>query len=303
MPPEPLPSRDLAAFVAAVEAHSVQGAADGLGVTQSAATKRIQALERRVGVQLLERGSRGVWPTDAGRRLYPEAKQALAALARAAAVVSQVNATHRHVLNLAASHTIGEFLLPTWLAEFRVADGDPTLRAEVDVLNSPGVLGRVRDGVAEIGFVEGLDALDGFEALPLMRDELRVIVSIGHRWAGRGSVALPELEREPYYTRERDSGTRAVATAAFARHGVHLTPALEAASIQALKRSVLGGGFTLLSPVTVESEVESGLLRALPVRGVALGRELLAVRRGRPIPGTAAQRMWAWLRDRRAVPA
>ncbi|MCW3046932.1 MAG: hypothetical protein JWO74_1216 [Solirubrobacterales bacterium] len=45
---DPLPGRDLAAFVTAVESGTVQGAADALQLTQSAATKRLQALERRV---------------------------------------------------------------------------------------------------------------------------------------------------------------------------------------------------------------------------------------------------------------
>ncbi|MBA2636914.1 MAG: LysR family transcriptional regulator, partial [Solirubrobacterales bacterium] len=45
---EPLAGRDLVAFVAAVEAGSVQGAADALQLTQSAATKRLQSLERRL---------------------------------------------------------------------------------------------------------------------------------------------------------------------------------------------------------------------------------------------------------------
>jgi len=77
---EPLAGRDLAAFVAAVETGSVQGAADALQLTQSAATKRLQALERRVGRRLLHRGPRGAHPTAAGKLLYPEAKQALDAL-------------------------------------------------------------------------------------------------------------------------------------------------------------------------------------------------------------------------------
>lgn len=298
MEADPLAGRELAAFVAAVESASMHGAADALGLTQSAVSKRIQALERRTGVALLERGRQGVAPSEAGRLLYPEAKHALAALARAAAVVDEATDAHRHVLRLAASYTIGEFLLPAWLASFRAADGDASLRAEVDVINSPGVIGRVRAGTAAIGFVEGVDPLDDLEAIGLMRDELVVVVAPGHRWARRRSVRPGELSREPYYTRERDSGTRAVVTAALGRHGVRLDPALETASTQALKRAVLDGGFTVLSRVTVEGEVRAGTLRALPVADVGLERELRAVRCGRPARGAAAQRLWAWLRDR-----
>lgn len=64
----PLPGSELAAFVAAVEAGSVHGAADALQLTQSAVTKRILTLEQRVGGRLLERGRFGVRPTELGRR-------------------------------------------------------------------------------------------------------------------------------------------------------------------------------------------------------------------------------------------
>jgi DNA-binding transcriptional LysR family regulator len=73
-PSEPLSARDVATFAAAVETGSIQAAADALALTQSAATKRIQRLERRLGVTLLDRGRYGVRPTDAGRSLYPDAK-------------------------------------------------------------------------------------------------------------------------------------------------------------------------------------------------------------------------------------
>jgi len=65
----PLSAGGLVAFVAAVEASSVHGAADALDLTQSAVTKRLQALERRGGVVLFGRGRFGVRPTPAGRLL------------------------------------------------------------------------------------------------------------------------------------------------------------------------------------------------------------------------------------------
>src|SRR3979409_1884349 len=83
----PLAGSELAAFVAALEAGSVHGAADALQLTQSAVTKRIQMLERRVGGRLFERGRFGGGPTELGRTVYPAAKRALDALGSVAEVV------------------------------------------------------------------------------------------------------------------------------------------------------------------------------------------------------------------------
>jgi DNA-binding transcriptional LysR family regulator len=138
--PDPLSSRELAAFVAAVETHSVQGAAEALDLTQSATTKRIQALERRLGVALLHRGRHGVRPTEEGMALYPEARRGLDALLLAEQAISGARAARP--LRIAASHTVGEALLPTWLTAFRAEL--PGVHPQVDVVNSPAAIAALR---------------------------------------------------------------------------------------------------------------------------------------------------------------
>lgn len=289
-----LDPEELAAFVAAVESGTVGAAAEALELTQSAASKRLQGLERRIGGPLLERGRFGVRATDAGRLLYPEAKQALAALSHAADV-ARTHAAQAPSLRLAASHTIGGFLLPGWLSGFR---GGPStaLRAQVEIVNSHGVLARVRDGHVDIGFIESLDDADGLDELRIAQDEIVAVVAAGHPWARRREVRAHQLREVPYLTREPGSGTRAVAAAALARAGLgELEPTLEAASTQSLKRAVLDGGFTLISRLAVEAEVQAGSLCARHVAGLDLHRPLRAVRRRRPAPGADAGRFWDYL--------
>ncbi len=291
---EPLNAGELAAFIAAVETGSVTAAAEALELTQSAASKRILMLERRLGVRVLERGRLGVTATAAGRVLYPEAQQALSALRHAAAVVA-VHAEQAPTLRLAASHTIGGFLLPGWLTRFRTSEARAS-RAQVEVVNSDGVLASVRAGTAEIGFVESLAPAEGLEALTIMSDEIVAVVAPGHRWAGLRAIPARALLDEAYLTREPGSGTRSVATAALAAVGIVLTPTIETASTQSLKRAVLEDGFTLISHLAVEAETRAGTLCAVPVAGVDLTRPLRAVRRRRPAARREAARFWRYLR-------
>jgi DNA-binding transcriptional LysR family regulator len=292
----PLSGGDLVAFVAAMESKSVHGAADALRLTASAVTKRIQALERRLDTQLFERGRFGVRPTEAARLLYPEARQALAALQLAEQSVIETRPDQAVTLTLAASLTIGGFLLPGWLAAFRALEA--TVRSKVEVVNSAGVIAAVRNRQAEIGFVEGLDPLGGLDVVDLQRDHIVVVVARGHRWAGRRSVAAADLAGEPYLTREQGSGTRAVAAAGLASVGVELTPSFEAASTQSIKRALNGGGFALLSELTVETERGAGALTTLTVRGLDLVRDLRAIRDPRRRLPAASQRFWDWLQQR-----
>ena len=289
---EPLPSAPLAAFVAAHEAGSIQGAADALSLTQSAVTKRIQTLERLVGAPVFERGRSGVRPTALGRTIYPLAKQALTQLRQVADAAEATGREHPE-LRLSASHTIGEFLLPGWLSSYRRLA--PDVHPQLEIVNSKGVLEAVREGRSAVGFVEGRDALDGLDSIVLSPDTLVVVVTAEHPWAKRSSVTAQELTQAPYLTREPSSGTRATATAALVAVGIELIPAFEAASTQSLKLALDGEGFTIVSSLVIGEEQRAGTHVALPVRGVDLSRELRAIRRSRSAAREPARSFWRWL--------
>ena len=88
-----------------------------------------------------------------------------------------------------------------------------------------------------------------------------------------------------------------MAAAALAAHGIELTPALEAASSQSLKRTLESGGFALMSRLAVTAEQQAGTLRVLAIRDVDLTRDLRAVRdpRRRPPDSSQPTAFWAWL--------
>ncbi len=292
---EPLPSRELLAFVAAVEAGGLGAAAGSLSLTQSAVTKRIQSLERRLGTKLLRRSHDGVTPTAAGRALYPDAKEGLAALARASASVLD-HAQPGPRLRLAASHTTGEILLPRWLAAVRIEL--PALRSSVAVVNSTAVLSAVEEGEADIGLLPGQAPPAGLESIMVGEDRLVAVVAPRHRWAAAGSVAPSQLASESFFARERGSHTRALAVGALRAAGVELAPELELNSTQALKRTVMGGGYTIISQLAFADEADRGELHALPIRGVDLSRSLYAVRRPGHEPPAVAHQLWSWLAAR-----
>jgi DNA-binding transcriptional LysR family regulator len=299
---EPMPSRELAAFVAAVETRGIGAAADLLSLTQSAVSKRIKNLERRLGAVLLERSHGGVRLTAAGSAIYPDAKDALLALSRAAQTLRDERDVGAQRLMLAASSTIGTCLLPRWLAEFRTAR--PSVRPQVSVSNCQSVLAAVHAHEVELGFVPFTDSLDGFDMLTVGHDELVVVVGASHRWAHTDSVVPSQLSREPFVTREDGSGTRASSVEAVRRLGVELQPELAMSSIDALKRVILDRGFTIMSSLAISDERSTGQLRALRLDGVSLPRELLAIKRRDGQLGPAALQFWAWLAaERTAVPA
>jgi DNA-binding transcriptional LysR family regulator len=290
---EPLPSRELIAFVAAVETGRLGAAADSLSLTQSAVTKRIQSLEQRLGTQLLERSHNGVSATPAGRALYPDAKEGLVAFSRAARSVHDDKASPDACLRLAASHTIGELLLPRWLAAFRIAV--PILHSSVTVANSETVLAAVHEHHADIGLLPDPDRRAGLDSIRVGKDELVVVVGPHHRWTAANSVAPSQLRSETFFTREEGSGTRSLAHDALLHLGVELLPAVEVGSTEALKRMVLREGYTIISSLAIADQQAVGELHALSIQGVDLSRSLCAVKRRSSGPPPVARQFWAWL--------
>lgn len=132
MEQSPTPSLDdLRAFLQIAQDRSFSRAAEALGVPKATLSRRLSQLERLLGVQLLERTTRSVQLTVAGREFQPEAAAVLAALVEATAKVRGTGSELRGRIRLAASTEFGGSVLSPLLAEFAVAH--PGLDLEVNL--------------------------------------------------------------------------------------------------------------------------------------------------------------------------
>jgi DNA-binding transcriptional LysR family regulator len=98
---------DIQAFIAVVDAGSFTAAAERLGSAKSAVSRRVSALEERLGVQLLHRTTRVLNLTDTGRSFYEHGTRILADLAEAEAAVQQEHSELRGTLRLALPLSFG----------------------------------------------------------------------------------------------------------------------------------------------------------------------------------------------------
>jgi DNA-binding transcriptional LysR family regulator len=283
-----LPARvsDLAAFdllLTVARAGSLGRAAAEHGISQPAASTRIRQLEGQLGLALIERSPRGSRLTPAGALTAVDAAAALDA------GVTALRREHESRLRIVASMTVAEYLLPSWLTALRALD--PGAAVALSAVNSADVAEAVLTGVAEVGFVEGPDLPGGLRAARVGRDELTVVVAPAHPWARRRrGIEAAELAATPLVAREAGSGTRRVFEQALARDGLDpVPPQAELSSTTAIKSAVAAGaGPAVLSSLAVAPELASGALRAVPVLGLDLHRDLRAVwLAGRPLTGPA----------------
>jgi DNA-binding transcriptional LysR family regulator len=109
--------RELSAFVAVVEEGGMSAASRRLNVSQSALSQTVSALERELGVALLERTSTGVRPTEAGTTLLAEARAVLARYHQALRTMSNYGTESSSVIRLGIPLELAPDVLPTALAK------------------------------------------------------------------------------------------------------------------------------------------------------------------------------------------
>lgn len=122
-------------------------AARPLGLRKSTVSRRIAALEERLGVRLLERGRRGVALTDAGRDFHAGAARLVAEARRLEEAATAARATPQGTLRVAAPAVLAELLAPV-LAELLLRF--PALRVEV-ALEQHGEPGDACDLALRVG--------------------------------------------------------------------------------------------------------------------------------------------------------
>ena len=252
-------------FAAVAESGHVTRAAAALGITQSAASAAIAALENLYEVKLFNRVGRSVELSEAGQIFLVEARAVLDRARLAQRALRTLGGSATGHLDIAASQTIANYWLPRRLSVFH--DRYPAIALNVVISNTRGVERAVVNGDADVGFVEGITHSPELLLDEVDHDQLALVVS-AKRWPSLG-VGGVDLAAVPWVVREPGSGTRGVLEDMALGAGLQwsdLNVALELPSNEAVREAVeAGAGATLISRHVVASALSAGTLRALPL--------------------------------------
>jgi DNA-binding transcriptional LysR family regulator len=270
---------ELRAFCAAVDLGTLGKAAISLKISQPALSKRLRTLEAAAGAKLLERSSRGVEPTAAGRRLYPEARRLL----QQADLVERVLESaprEQAPIELAVSHTIAEFFLPPELVAYQADGRRPPV--QLTIANSSSVRRMVAEGRASIGIAatgpDGMeDGANELEELELLGDEVVVAVPQDHAWYRRKQIPQELFLTTPMVMRDLDAHVRRCVEAVLAERGLTLAePLIEAASTAVAKREAIQRSAPVLLSALSVDEARDRLYRR-PVAGLSFPRRFVVI--------------------------
>lgn len=281
---------DLALFVRVAACGSMGRAAEETGLSQPAVTRRLAALERFLGLRVLERTRRGTTLTPTGRVVVDWAHSLLESAADFTQSVHTLREQHEETLQVAVSMTIAGHVAPTWFARLKVRS--PGTEVSMAVRNSAEVADLVHNGGADIGFCETPRITRPLRRRRLEGDRLVLAVAPDHPWANRPEPVAPkELAETPLLVREEGSGTRETLDAALSRHRLTFQPAFVLASNSSLRSAAAAGmGPVVLSELALAPDLALGSLVEVEVAGLNLRRVFTAVWRAQtPLQGGVAE--------------
>lgn len=252
-------------FVAVAEQEHVTRAARDLNLTQSATSAAVAALESRYQTRLFDRIGRRIELTDAGRVFLTEAKAVLARAEAAELVLADLAGLKRGALNLAASQTVGNYWLPPFIHAFQTRF--PGISVTLTMGNTETVAALVRQGAANLGFVEGDVDEPTLSVAAVAEDELTLVAPAGHPWCGGQGGAELDLRSGRWILREAGSGTRAtLATMLKARRiaMADIQIGLVLPTNEAVRSAVeAGAGVSVMSKLVAASALEAGTIVAI----------------------------------------
>jgi DNA-binding transcriptional LysR family regulator len=197
----------LRAFALVLDLGSISAAAGVLGYTQSAVSQQLAALEREIGMALVDRSQRPLRATRAGAALRPHVARVLAAMSGAEAAVDDLRGA-RPRLRLAAFPSALSSFIPAAVRDLRRTPRD--LAVQILQAETQEAVERLRGGDVDLAVVHHMPGAPvpgtaGLERRRLLVDHLHVVVPVRHRLARRDAINIADLDGESLVLPRRDT--------------------------------------------------------------------------------------------------
>lgn len=267
-------------LIEVVRRGSLSEAARQMNLTQPAVTRKMQRLEKEIGVDLFERGEgHQAALTPAGRDFLNFAETTLREYNALQERWREIREDVKGPLRLAASTTPGEYVVPRLLASF--TSRFPNVEPSLAIMDSEEVAARVAAREYDAGFTGKAPSRPNLNSTRIFEDEIVLAVPPQHRFAqnNNSEIDLASLENESLIVREEGSGTMQSLHRLLAEHNMTLPPhrtAMALGSTQAIVSSVAAGlGIGFVSALAVEES--NGRVSGLRLRGIPLKRNLFLI--------------------------
>ena len=283
--------KQLEVFLAVAESGSFSKGADATFITQSTVSQHISALEKELGIRLLDRTAKGALLTAAGEILLTHARRVISEMRGIGLAISRFKGLEDVALTAGASNIPGSYMIPEVLPVMQ--QRFPGLSLTILLGDSRDIVRKIETEELELGVVGSCLADDELTFTPLGQDRIMLIVGRCHPWFSRTTAGLDELRHQSFIFREQGSGTGKSVSEALATAGIdpaELKVKVSLGSNEGIKQAVAGGaGISFVSELSVRRELAQGELREITIPGLKIARQFYLVSRaGRELSPAAA---------------
>jgi DNA-binding transcriptional LysR family regulator len=258
--------RQLRYFVAVAEERHFGQAAQRLHMSQPPLSMQIKGLESELGVELLNRSTRKVTLTDAGRAFLERARAILGAVEEARDAARGAGQGTQGQLHVGFISSATLSLLPPSIRLFRGRFGGVEL--ELKELTSAQQVDALYDGEIKVGLVRLPMRAPGIQFEPVFEERLVVAVPSGHVLEKLDRISLEAIADLPliFFTRQMIPGFHAQIVELFQRVGAFPNVAQHAVHLQTIVGLVASGVGIAVLPSSAERVSREGVVyRALDV--------------------------------------
>lgn len=280
---------DVEIFIAACEAENLSALARQLGRTQPAVSQHIARLEKELGVQLLERRSRGVTPTDAGRLFYEYALEGLDALKMATLKVNQLREGEVGQLSIATGGTTVRHLMAKAIQQFRRQF--PQIELIIHSANSHRrCIEALRNEQADLAFITVGPAIRGLEQHVALKLPWVLVVPEGDKLAQQTALELSALKKISYISLKDSSTSQSRLENTLAERGIRLHSTTRVDDWDtAILFAGLGLGYAITPSLHAHALAAQDRVAAVPISGLAPAEFGWATRRWKALSPVARQ--------------
>lgn len=289
--------KHLVAFAAVVRRNSFSKAAEELFLSQPTVSTYVRQLEEELNTVLLVRTTKSLEITPKGREVY---EYVLSILSLRDKIVENCSAQEERVVSIGASTVPSAYLLPDVLAAF--AKQDPRTRFTVDQGDSRTILGKLKEGLYDLGII-GMDPKDRqLTAEAFYRDTIVIVTPCEPRFLKlkeQAETPFRELLKEPMIVREEGSASKYAVDLFLKQAGVSETSLNVTARIsdpEAIKNMVARGvGTAIMSTLAAENYRDQKQVLVFPFPGEGCHRNFYLLQRKEGVMTEQARRFAEFL--------
>jgi DNA-binding transcriptional LysR family regulator len=257
-------------------------------ISQSAASQYIQETERRLGVTLLDRTTRPLALTPAGKLFCDLCRDALRREEQFQVQLENLKGFVEGAVRVASIYSVGLSEMSRLQEEF--AARFPNAQLHVDYLRPDKVYESLLTDQADLGLVSYPVGTKDLAVIAWREEEMAVAAPPSHPLAGKAVLVPADLDGQDFIGFDEDLSIRRELDRFLRDHGIEIRMTMQFDNIQMIKEAVaLGSGISILPARTMQAEIAQGRLVSIPLHAPELVRPVGIVHRKRKRFSNAVQ--------------